>query len=171
VKAHAPIGEKAVSHSGRMYTQTLSAIVAISDWYGIVLCEFGKGGVGELVFEDYVTELEEKYDEAVKRADGEKGPVWLMMDNVNMHKTDLVSKALSTTRFRPWYSCTYSCELNPIEYLFGYWEQCTKIPNTVKGQEEIFHILADSLKKVGKQKVQFVYERMSVREICIFLFC
>jgi hypothetical protein len=127
----------------------------MSEQYGMLSCQFVDGGVGAVAFENYLLDLEEAYGKLCDDPNdiGPPDPVHLVMDNVPFHATPAVQDALTHTRFHVTYTCPWSCELMPMEYIFGYWKSQVNVPKSVTNSEGVMDSLCATLQKITLRQV------------------
>lgn len=138
-RGRSPVGTRCISHRRKVKTDTVTAITAISEVYGVVHVTFVEGSVNEQVFQVFLLSLMEKLQQFTKE------PFVFVMDNVGFHKTEDVKETIRDRNYSILYTAPNSCELNPIEYVFGIWKSRLRIPLTVRTQRELTDFLSESL--------------------------
>ena len=74
------------------------------------------------------------------------------MDNVRFHKTKLIQELFNKTNNNCLLTAPWSCELNPIEYIFGIWKNRIIIPRNVQ-LSDIRQLIIDGLLTITKEEV------------------
>ena len=78
-------------------------------------------------------------------------PVYVM-DNVSFHKTKKIIDLFNKTNNTCLLTAPWSCELNPIEYIFGIWKKRIRIPRNV-GLDDITDVISQGLLSITKEEV------------------
>ena len=123
----------------------LTAITAIHRTFGIIKAQFVKGPVNQQIFRIFLLELFNSMNFLKIR------PIYVM-DNVSFHKTNNITDLFAKTHNTCLLTVPWSCELNPIEYIFGIWKRRIKIPKDVE-LSEIPKVLEDGLKSITNEEV------------------
>ena len=125
--------------------KNITAITAIHRTFGIICSEFVEGPVTQYVFKTFLNKLFDIMNRYQIR------PVYVM-DNVRFHKTKLIQDFFTETNNNCLLTAPWSCELNPIEYIFGIWKSRIKIPKDVQ-LSEIKQLIVDGLFTITKAEV------------------
>ena len=90
---------------------SVTAITAITSLGTIPHTMFVRGSVNKSVFQVFIHEL-------VKSLDRNNYQYTIVIDNVRFHKTKEVRELIRDYNISLLFTAPWSCELNPIEYLF-----------------------------------------------------
>ena len=123
----------------------MTAITAIHRTFGIVCSEFVEGPVTQFVFVGFLKNLFNIMNRNQIR------PIYVM-DNVRFHKTKLIQELFNKTNNNCLLTAPWSCELNPIEYIFGIWKNRIIIPRNVQ-LSDIRQLIIDGLLTITKEEV------------------
>ena len=148
ISGRSPIGQRCIDRRRRIKLNNLTAITAISDLLGIIHVTFVEGGVGDVLFRIFITSL----FETLRLRLGPEAAV-LIMDNAPIHKTDGVQELINGANHHLLYNAPWSCELNPIEYVFGIWKRRVIIPINITKVTEILPILDSSFASISRPQV------------------
>ena len=87
-----------------------------------------------------------------------------MLDNASIHKTDEVMELIQKANHKALFNAPWSCEQNPIEYVFGLWKRRVTIPANLTRLDEVLPILDQSFSTITRAQVaryvQFVETRI-----------
>ena len=144
-RAWSPVGQKAISWRKKR-NMPLSAVTAISSLDGVIQNMFVQGSVNSDVFRLFLLDL----IGILKR--GQFRYV-IIMDNVAFHKTQLVKELVESQGINILYTAPWSCELNPIEYVFSIWKARVKIPPGVTEVDQVRSYLEQTLCSVNPHEV------------------
>ena len=125
--------------------KNITAITAIHRTFGIVMVSFVEGPVDQFVFLNFLEHLFSIMN------DLKICPIYVM-DNVRFHKTNRIQEAFQMTSNTCLLTAPWSCELNPIEYIFGIWKRRIKIPRNAQ-LTEIKKVIADGLLSITREEV------------------
>ena len=123
----------------------LTAITAIHRTFGIVKTTFVDGPVNQEVFTNFLDELFQTMTSCKTR------PIYVM-DNVSFHKTKNITGLFDRYNNTCLLTVPWSCELNPIEYIFGIWKRRIKINRTVQ-LSEIKEVIKNGLLSITQEEV------------------
>jgi len=147
-KGRSPMGTRCIDRRRRVKVNNITAITAISDLLGVIHVTFVEGRVDETVFRIFLTSL---FETLRLRLGGEA--IVLIMDNAALHKTAGVQQVIQAANHRFLYNAPWSCELNPIEYVFGLWKSRVIIPPQVTRVADILPILDASFATISRNQV------------------
>ncbi|KAK2943101.1 putative DDE superfamily endonuclease [Blattamonas nauphoetae] len=156
-QGRSPLGQRCIQKVRRLQTENLTAITAISDAWGVVHVTWVQGTVSALEFQHFLVSL----FEALQRRTNES--CTLIMDNVGLHKTQEVKDLIRSKNYTSLYTAPNSCELNPIEYVFGMWKGGSNVPPTVRTEEELRQHLSESLQAIPHRKISAAIRFVSLR--------
>ena len=94
-----------------MNMKPLALIFACSYQQGVEYCEIFPKSINALKFIDYLTRL--------RSSQGSNQRFSLFMDNLSVHKTKDVKKAMETLRIDPIYNVPYAPDFQPCEHCFS----------------------------------------------------
>jgi transposase len=155
-KGRAPVGQRAVTRRRRVKLGGITAITAISDMWGVVHVEFVIGSVSSDVFRVFLGHLFETISSKTREA------VLIVMDNAPIHKTSDVIDMIHASGHRVLHAAPWSCELNPIEYVFGFVKSRLCVPLHVTTQQEALPHLVEAFRSATRgeisRSVNFVKE-------------
>ena len=137
----APTGERAISRK-RLTRISVTAITAITSVGTIPHTMFIRGSVNQSVFQAFIHELAKCFDR-------NSFQYTIVMENVGFHRTldvrDLIKGyGISLLLTAPW-----SCELNPIEYIFSIWKSRVRIPSDELNIDSTLGFPSESLKSIA----------------------
>ena len=136
----APSGERAISRK-RLTRMSVTAITAITSLGTIPYTMFVRGSVNRSVFETFLHEL-------LKYIDTDNYQYTIVMDNVGFHKTKEVKDMLRGAKLSFLLTAPWSCELNPIEYIFSIWKSRARVPPDITNIETILNHLAATIQSI-----------------------
>jgi len=142
--ARAPIGQRAVVRRRQVRTTGVTAITAISDVWGVVHVEFVLGCVTADAFRVFLGDLFETIRGHTREA------VLLVMDNVAFHRTAGVRAMIEASGHRVLYTAPWSCELNPIEYVFGFVKTRVRVPSEVSNTRAVLSYLVEAFRSATR---------------------
>ncbi|KAH7825027.1 putative DDE superfamily endonuclease [Monocercomonoides exilis] len=125
-EGRSPVGKRCIQYREKAKIETVTAITAISELSGIEHVTFVEGSVNDQSFRVFLLSLMEKLQSHGRES------FLLVMDNVGLHKTEAVINLITSKNYGILYTAPNSCELNPIEYVFGMWKARLKIPSLIK---------------------------------------
>ena len=125
--------------------RNITAITAINRTFGVISTTFVEGPVNQYVFMQFLNKLFQIMERFRIR------PIYVM-DNVTFHKTKKIQELFEITGNNCLLTAPWSCELNPIEYIFGIWKRRIKVPRNVQ-PPEIKDIIQDGLLSITKEEV------------------
>ena len=137
----APTGERAISRK-RLTRISVTAITAITSVGTIPHTMFIRGSVNQSVFQVFIHEL-------VKCIDRNSFQYTIVMDNVGFHRTQDVRDLIKGYGISLLLTAPWSCELNPIEYIFSIWKSRVRIPSDEVNIDGILGFLSESLKSIA----------------------
>jgi transposase/transposase-like protein len=159
--ARAPVGQRAIVYRRRVRTYGATAITAIAEPWGVFHVEFVLGTVSADVFKIFLSGLFETIRARTPAA------VLLVMDNVKFHKTAGVREMIEASGHRVLYTAPWSCELNPIEYVFGFVKSRVRVPPEVTTSQGALPFIVEGFRSATLQEVastvRFVTETMFPR--------
>ena len=127
--------------------QNLTAITAIHRTFGIIAATFVSGPVTQDIFRIFLSTLFKEMSKLYCAR-----PIYVM-DNVSFHKTMKIKDLFAKTNNTCLLTVPWSCELNPIEYIFGIWKRRIRIPRTAKQLSEIIKVIIIGLNSITKEEV------------------
>lgn len=146
-----PIGTVCVKKTSRIIETTITAIVAVNHFIGVVNCIFVKGGVNTNTFVIFLLQTIRKLQINTITSGSN---FTLVMDNVNLHNEEEINRAIVNTNFKLLKTARYSPELHCIEYIFGIWKSRIRIPSDVKEIDAILRIFQNSLSSINSSIVR-----------------
>ncbi|KAH7826326.1 putative DDE superfamily endonuclease [Monocercomonoides exilis] len=127
--------------------ETVTAITAICEFFGITHVTFADGTVNDQSFRVFLLSPMEKLQIF------DKSSCVFVMDNVGLHKSKKVTDLISSKNYEVLNTAPNSCELNPIEFVFGIWKSRLSIPTTVRSSEQPIIHLYKSLVNITRTEV------------------
>jgi len=162
IEGRSPVGSRCINRRRRVKLNNVTAITAVSDLLGVIHVTFVEGGVDHNVFRIFLTSV---FDTLRLRIGGEA--VVVVMDNAPIHRTEGVQELIDGANHRLLFNAPWSCELNPIEYVFGLWKRRVIIPANASRIVEVLPILDSSFASITRLQVarfvQFVERRLHQR--------
>ncbi|KAH7820261.1 putative DDE superfamily endonuclease [Monocercomonoides exilis] len=146
-EGRSPVGKRCIQYREKAKIETVTAITAISELSGIEHVTFVEGSVNDQCFRVFLLSLMKKLQSHGKES------FLLVMDNVGLHKTEAVINLITSKNYGILYTAPNSCELNPIEYVFGMWKARLKIPSTIKNSKKLIEHLNKSLEDITRMNV------------------
>jgi len=143
----APVGQRAIVRRRRVRTDSVTAITAISEAWGVVHVQFVLGGVTADVFRVFLSDLFETLRGLTSEA------VLLITDNVQFHKAAQVVSTIGESGHRVLYTAPWSCELNPIEYVFGFVKSRVRVPPDVSNTRDALPYLVEAFRSATRVEV------------------
>ena len=144
-KGRAPVGTPCRVFKKFTSFKNITAITAIHRTFGIISTKFVEGPVNQNVFKLFLEELFGIMNFYKIK------PVYVM-DNVSFHKTKKIIELFNETNNTCLLTAPWSCELNPIEYIFGIWKKRIKIPRNIE-LSEITNFISQGLLSITKEEV------------------
>ncbi|KAA6375455.1 MAG: hypothetical protein EZS28_029018 [Streblomastix strix] len=146
-RGRAPIGERCIIHRRARRVEHISCISAITYAFGVIQTTFVHGNVDSTIFCVFITSLLQSFQQfGIKKATA-------VMDNCPIHKTDAVLKLCKEANINIQYTPPYSCELNPIELVFGFFKHRVNVPVDVSSPSAIVPFLDAALRTVTQEEV------------------
>jgi hypothetical protein len=139
-----PVGQRCIIRRRRVKTESITAITAICEYTGVLQVTFVDGPVDNAVFRVFLLSLIQKLQTFIKES------CVFVMDNVALHKTANVRALMNEKNYTPLYTAPNSCELNPIEYVFGIWKARLKIPQEVRTTAQLMEYLTTSVSAIRR---------------------
>ena len=125
--------------------RNITAITAIHRTFGIITTTFVEGSVNQFVFIQFLKNL-------FKIMDGHHVRPIYVMDNVNFHKTKSIHDFFDKTGNNCLLTVPWSCELNPIEYIFGIWKRRINVSRNIQPRD-IKGIIQEGLLSITREEV------------------
>jgi len=144
-EGRSPIGVRCINRRRRVKINNITAITAISDLLGIIHVTFVEGKVDDSVFKLFLTSLLGNLQIKLNNE-----PVVIVMDNASIHKTQGVQDVIQSANHKLLFNAPWSCELNPIEYVFGLWKSKVIIPTQIIKIVDVLPILDESFIKINR---------------------
>ncbi|KAA6337985.1 MAG: hypothetical protein EZS28_052737, partial [Streblomastix strix] len=76
-----------------------------------------------------------------------------VIDNAPIHKTEEVEKLCKNAKARIVHTAPFSCELNPIEVVFGFYKRRVHLPPDVASPSTVVPFLDKAFRTVTQQEV------------------
>ncbi|KAA6371672.1 MAG: hypothetical protein EZS28_032801 [Streblomastix strix] len=129
-RGRAPIGESAITYA-----------------FVVIQTTFVHGNVDSTIFCVFITSLLQTFQQfGIKKATA-------VMDNCPIHKTDAVLKLCKEANINIQYTPHYTCELNPIELVFGFFKHRVNVPVDISSPSAIVPFLDAALRTVTQEEV------------------
>ncbi|KAA6375252.1 MAG: hypothetical protein EZS28_029221 [Streblomastix strix] len=147
-KGRSTIGTPAIQHRAKRQVIHVSAITAVCATYGVLHVTFVQGSCNSETYVLFLDSLQEEIDRKQLNA------CVLVMDNSPIHHTAEVQKKLTKFKNLILFTAKWSCELNPIEYIFGIWKHRIYIPPKETNQRIIIQLLNETFAKIDAEEVR-----------------
>ncbi|KAA6360867.1 MAG: hypothetical protein EZS28_043606, partial [Streblomastix strix] len=147
-QGRSPIGTPAITHRNRREITNISAITAICQTFGILHVTFV---VGSNDSDTIVLFLDSLF---IEMKDKGIVQIVLVMDNAPVHLTELVKDKIKKSNHILLNSAKWSCELNPIEYIFGIWKKRVVIPPSESNPRQVINHLNTAFSKISTLEVR-----------------
>ncbi|KAH7831894.1 putative DDE superfamily endonuclease [Monocercomonoides exilis] len=146
-ECRSPVGKRCIQYREKAKIETVTAITAISELSGIEHVTFVEGSVNDQSFRVFLLSLMEKLQSHGRES------FLLVMDNVGLHETEAVINLITSKNYGILYTAPNSCELNPIEYVFGMWKARLKISSSIKNNKKLIEHLYQKLDDITRMDV------------------
>ncbi|KAA6393542.1 MAG: hypothetical protein EZS28_010931 [Streblomastix strix] len=146
-RGRAPIGERCIIHRKARKIEHLSCITAISYAFGVLQATFVEGSVDSEIFCIFLTSLFKSL------ADIGALQFSFIMDNAAIHKTAAVYKLCKEAKVSIYHTPPFSCELNPIELVFGFLKRRVFLPLDVSSAVSAVPHFDAAFRQVSQQEV------------------
>lgn len=146
-----PSGTICSVKTSRIVESSVTAIVAVNQFIGVVNCVFVKGSVNKDTFILFLLQT-------IKVIQSNQLTSLLnyrlVMDNVHLHQENDIQKVIQHTQFKLLKTARYSPELHCIEYIFGIWKARIRIPVGMTDADAMLFQFQTSLKTIGPSIVK-----------------
>ncbi|KAA6362844.1 MAG: hypothetical protein EZS28_041629 [Streblomastix strix] len=153
-RGRAPVGQTAFRTRQKAKITNITAITAISSLRGVIHVLFVVGKVDHKIFIMFMNGLLLHLQQSALSSQCTYEPMVFIMDNALIHHDISVLHLLQDNNHRVLYTAPYSCEINPIEYVFGIFKTLLKIPYDCTKVVAYINHLQDGFQRITSRQVR-----------------